>query len=283
MKLGYGTYGMPDLPVLDVLAVVKRIGYDGVELCCLPGTPAEPGNLGRELRGRIRDGLVELELELPALMLSLNAVAADQEQELAKLRDACALALDLAFGSAPVLVSTTGGRAAQWEAERDRVADNIAAYAQVAGDAGLTFALEPHVGGVVHRPDQAEWVRQRVSSEALAFNYDESHFQLQGLPVEESARIMVPHAAATHLKDARGDPQNVTFLLPGEGDFDYPAFFRLLHALGYDGYVTVEVSAMVWRADGYDAVAGAEFAYRTLAQGLADAETSTIPWDPYSG
>ena len=277
MKLGYGTYGMPGLPVLDALAAVKRIGYDGVELCCLPGTPAEPGNLDRRLRSRIRERLLELGLELPALMLSLNAVAADQEEELAKLRAACALALDLATGSAPVLVSTAGGRAGQWESERNRVADSIGAYVRLVGERGLVLALEPHVGGVVHRPEQAEWVRRHVGSEALAFNYDESHFQLQGLCLEESAWTMVPHAAATHLKDACGDARNVTFLLPGEGDFDYPRFFRLLHSLGYDGYLTVEVSGMVWGADGYDAAAGARFAYRTLERGLVDAGLRTPP------
>jgi len=271
MRLGYGTYGMPGVPVSDALTAVRKIGYDGVELCCLPGTPGDPARLDAAQRRAIRRQLGEVGLELPALMLSLDATAEDQSEALAVLRAACSLAHDLAAGDQPILVSTAGGCASQWDADRERVSDNIGAYAAVAAVEGLVFALEPHVGGVVHTPRQAEWIRSRIDSPALKFNYDESHFQLQGLDLRESAAVMAPHAVSTHMKDARGDAAHITFLLPGEGEFDYPAFFGILDRLGYGGYLTVEVSAMVWRRETYDPFAAARYSYRTLDSGLAAA------------
>ena len=266
MKVGYGTYGMPKLPVVDAITAAAEIGYDGIELACLPNGHATPDKLDAAERRAIKAKFEELGLELPALMLGLNAVADDLAPELEKLKQACELAQQLAIGAPPVLVSTTGGSWKQWEADQDRGADNIIKFAEVAGEAGLIFALEPHVGGFVHRPEQAEYVRLRSGEmPSLQFNYDHSHFILQNIPPEVAAPIMTPHAVATHLKCAEGDMEHVKFLLPGEGDFHYPAFVKLLDSLGYDGYLTCEVSGMIWNKPDYDPIEAAKFCYRTLS------------------
>lgn len=265
MKVGYGTYGMPKLSVCAAVAAAAEIGYDGIELACLPNGHATPDKLDAAERRAIKAKFDELGVELPALMLGLNAMADDQAPELERLKQACELAHELAVGDLPVLVSTTGGSWKQWEADKERGADNIIKFAEVAGEAGLSFALEPHVGGFVHRPEQAEWVRQRSGGlPSLQFNYDHSHFILQDIPPSVAAPIMVPHAVATHLKCAEGDMEHVKFLLPGESDFNYPAFVKLLDDLGYDGYLTVEVSGMIWNQPDYDPIEAAKFCYQTL-------------------
>lgn len=268
MKIGYGTYGMPKLAVTQALEASAGIGYDGVELCCLPNAPAHPSRLDAAARRDIRDRLASLGLELPALMLGLDALAADPAGPLAALREAGQLALDLAPDRPPVLVTTTGGSPPRWDECREQLVEVLGQWARVAGEMGLVLAVEPHVGGVLCRPEQAEWVRARVGLDSLKFNYDESHFQLRGLDLAESAKIMIPHAVATHQKDARGDADHVQFLLPGEGDFAYPGFVRLLAGLGYDGYLTVEVSGMVWGREDYDPLAAARFSYATLSDAV---------------
>ncbi len=270
MKLGYGTYGMPKLSVVEAVSAVARIGYDGVELAAIPNHPAHPDHLDRAARAEVRARLDAEGLELPALMLALDSVAADQAPQREALRAAIGLAQDLSFDSPPVLVTTLGGSPVRWDDDRQRVAESVAAWAAIAGEQGQVLALEPHVGGVVHRAEQAEWVRQQVDSPAVKFNYDESHFVLRSIPTAESCAIMAPHAVATHVKDALGDAEHVKFLLPGDaGNFDYPEFFRLLHQHGYDGYITVEVSGMVWGAEGYDALAAAGRCYEFLSGALA--------------
>ncbi|MCC7494668.1 MAG: sugar phosphate isomerase/epimerase [Fimbriimonadaceae bacterium] len=268
MKLGYGNYGMPRLPLREALAATAAVGYDGLELCCLPTAPGAPAQVGAAERRELRQLLADLPLELPALMLGLNAVAADPAAELAALQAAIELAGDLASGPPPVLVTTTGGAPGQWPAQRQQLVEALGTWAACCQAAGMVLAIEPHVGGLLHRPEQAVWVRQQVNSPALQFNYDHSHFVLRDISVAEAAGLMLPHAAATHVKDAAGDAQHVTFLLPGEGDFDYPDFVRQLAALGYQGYLTVEVSGMVSNRPDYDPLASAQFCYDVLQRAL---------------
>ena len=269
-KLGYGTYGMPDLAPIDAVTAVSECGYDGVEICCLPNQPGHPSQLGHDDRHALRKRLESLGLELPALMLGLNGVAEDQEPERESLRRAIELAYELAPDSPPVMVTTTGGSASKWESHRDQLAEAIYEWAAICAREKIVLAIEPHVGGIISSPQQADWIRRRVDLPSLRFNYDESHFQLRHLPLAESVRTMAPYAVATHVKDAEGDEQHVKFLLPGDGDFDYPVFFELLLDAGYRGYITVEVSGMVWKAEGYDAVAEAQRCYKFLDQALAD-------------
>ena len=95
-------------------------------------------------------------------------------------------------------------------------------------------------------------VLQTVGSKALGLNLDVSHFAVQGLPIGEVVRALAPHAIACEVKDHRGVAPDFEFLIPGEGDFDYPTFLRELARSGYDGSVAVEISVFRQRVAGYD-------------------------------
>jgi sugar phosphate isomerase/epimerase len=62
------------------------------------------------------------------------------------------------------------------------------------------------------------------------------------------------------------------FLIPGEGDFDYPAFLGELTASGYDGSVAVEISIFRQRAPGYDPYDAAARSYAVLAKAFDEAK-----------
>jgi inosose dehydratase len=73
------------------------------------------------------------------------------------------------------------------------------------------------------------------------------------------------------LKDSRGTPENHEFLLAGDGETDYTFYFGLLKELGYNGFVSIEVSSMIQRKPGYDPVAAARLCYDRLAPLFAKA------------
>lgn len=271
MKLAYGTYGMPDRPPLEAVAAAADLGYEAVELAVLPGAPAAPESLDGPARRQLRSLLASGAIELCSLMLALDAFAADQATQVDRLRAACELAWHLAVETPPVLVSTLGGRPAQWQSDYKRLTDVLWGYLEQVEEAGLTLAIEPHVGGAMHLPEHALALVDELDSPRLKVNYDESHFRLQGLRPEQSAPLLAPHAVSAHLKDAVGDAESYEFRLPGDGDTDYPALLRLLAELGYNGPLTVEVSAQLWRAPGYDAMAAARRAYAVLAAARAEA------------
>ena len=131
------------------------------------------------------------------------------------------------------------------------------------------------MGSALDLPDKAVWLLRQVGSESLKLNFDISHFDVLGMPTEETVPVMAPHAVHTHVKDQRGRAPSHEFLIPGEGPFDFVAYLRQMAKAGYDGYITAEVSIMVQRRHGYDPFAAAELTYRTLAGAFREAGLST--------
>jgi len=117
----------------------------------------------------------------------------------------------------------------------------------------------------VNSPERLLWLLQQAPSKALCVDYDYSHFEVQGIPLESSLRALLPQTRFIHVKDTAGDASKFQFLLPGQGRTDYPAYFKLLRSLGYQGPVVVEVSAQIFNKPGYDPLAAARESYTALA------------------
>jgi sugar phosphate isomerase/epimerase len=131
--------------------------------------------------------------------------------------------------------------------------------------------MEPHVGAALHRPEQVLWLLEQVDSPALTIHFDISHFNVQGIPMEESVAQLASHSLHTHVKDERGRDPDHEFLIPGEGEMDYPRYLRLMADADYDGHIVVEISLMVQRRPDYDALAAATQSYEVLARAFAEA------------
>ncbi len=269
MKIAYGTYGMPGMAVLPALPRLKKMGYEGIELCVSERwTP--PAKLAASDRRVLRETLRDLDLELPALMLLSKIMAVNPDEyrrELDAFKAAGALAADLSeAGRTPVLTTTLGGGNQTWDKDFNQIVERVAEWTRAAEQCGTKFALEPHVGGLLDRPERALAVLKAVNSAALGLNFDISHFAVQGMPMEPTVAALAPHAIHTHVKDGRMESGKVKFMLPGEGDFDYAAYFRAMARAGWRGCITVEVSGMVFNAPGYDPWAAAELSWRTLSR-----------------
>lgn len=269
MKIAYGTYGMPGMAVLPALPRLKKMGYEGIELCVSERwTP--PAKLAASDRRVLRETLRDLDLELPALMMLSKIMAVNPDEyrrELDAFKAAGALAADLSeAGRTPVLTTTLGGGNQTWDKDFNQIVERVAEWTRAAEQCGTKFALEPHVGGLLDRPERALAVLKAVNSAALGLNFDISHFAVQGMPMEPTVAALAPHAIHTHVKDGRMESGKVKFMLPGEGDFDYAAYFRAMARAGWRGCITVEVSGMVFNAPGYDPWAAAELSWRTLSR-----------------
>jgi sugar phosphate isomerase/epimerase len=271
MTIGYGTYGMPEVAVWEALPRLARMGYEAVEICVANRWPTAPEKLSSSDRERLRALLQELGLDLPALMVFVNLLAApgmDLDEQERLFRDACALTRDLSphpeEDRAPVIASTLGHCALEWEEALPLVRDRAVWFAGLAAEEGCRLALEPHVGGLLDRPERVTALMEEVRSPSLGINFDISHFAVAGYPRAETIRALAPYALHTHVKDGRMVDGKVQFLLPGEGNFDYVAYFREMAAAGWTGCVTAEVSAQIFNRPGYDPWPAAQFCLDTL-------------------
>lgn len=268
-RIAYGTYGMPKEDPKTALPRLAQIGYEGVEICVGEAYPTAPEKLSKAERRELRSLLSNLNLELPALMLISRVLTDDPreyQQQLEIFRAAAELATDIAVGDTiPALATTLGGRAMSWEEDREELVERIAEVGEVVADGGARLAVEPHVGSILENPERAVWLIEHVASPAVRLNFDISHFAVAGYPMEETVANLAPLAIHTHVKDGRMVDGKVQWLLPGEGDFDYVAYFRAMTLANWHGCITVEISGMIFNKPGYDPWPAAEFSWQTLS------------------
>ncbi len=265
--LGFSLYGMKTLALPEALHTCATVGYDGVELALMPGHPSEPARLSAADRRDLRTRLAENRLSLHGLMENLVEPATDatHRANLDRLRAAAELGHALSPDTPPPIETVLGGKPADWDAVKDRLADRLRAWAEVGRASRTVIAVKPHVANALHTPFAAVWLVERVNSPWLRLAFDYSHFALRGVTLADAVRPLAPLSVFTHVKDARGTPGKFEFLLPGEHGTDYRELARTLPAAGYRGPVVVEVSGMISNRPGYDPVAAARTSYANLA------------------
>jgi inosose dehydratase len=258
-SLGFSLYGMKSVPLTESLQLCRDIGYEHVEFCLNPGFPTEPSSFTAAARTAAAVQLKQLRLELPCLMVLMNLTASNDEhrRSLELIAAAAQLARDLDPARPAMLETVLGGSPAKWMAQRGEMADRLRDWAAAAEQANTTILLKAHVGSAVNSPDRLLWLFDQVPSPALQAAYDYSHFELQGIDLAESLKLLLPRTRFIHVKDSEGTAAKFRFLLPGTGRTDYVKYFSLLNELQYSGPVCVEVSGQVSGQPGYDPKAAA--------------------------
>src|SRR5262249_38159560 len=125
LTLGFSTYGMPKVPIERAITTLAGIGFDSIELAVLPDRDTAPGRLDAGKRKEIRKRLKDAGLKLTALMESLVPApqAKVHEQTVERLKQAVALAHDLAPGQPPLVETVLGGGV--WERVRGLYRDRV--------------------------------------------------------------------------------------------------------------------------------------------------------------
>lgn len=264
---GFSLYGMKSLSLADALKACRDYGYDGVELALMPGYHADPAKLTAADRTDLRKRLADAALAPLGLMENLPALGDDAAHaaNLQRLKAAVGLANALSPDAPPPVETVLGGKPAEWEKVKDRLAARLVDWAAVGKDGKTVVAVKPHVANALHTPAAAAWLVKQVNSPWLRLAFDYSHFQLRGVKLADAVAELAPLSAFAHVKDAKGTAEKFEFLLPGEGGTDYRELAKQLAAARYTGPVVVEVSSQVSGKPGYDPVAAAKACSRALA------------------
>ena len=267
IRLGFSLYGMKTLDLNEAIKTCGSIGYDGVELVMMPGWPTDPKKLTAADRKELRGRLADAKLTLHGLMENLSEPASEEvhKANLDRLKAAAALGHELSPSAPPPIETVLGGKPAEWDKVKDRMAERLRAWAEVGRDAKTVIAVKPHVNNALRTPEAALWLHKQVNSPWLKLAYDFSHYAVQGMSLAKTAEAILPETAFVHVKDVKGIPEKFEFLLPGTEGIDYVEYAKALRKAKYRGPVVVEVSAQVFNKPGYDPVAAAKFCHAKLA------------------
>jgi inosose dehydratase len=266
---------MPTLPIDVSLHHIAQTGFDAVEITVLPRYTTALDKLDQTERQRIARLLTQHKLKLSAVGSYLSMIEPDPArfaENLAWVQGAINLAVDWAQnGQPPVVITGIGGQPGDLEPHRTQLVDRLNALGEYAQARGVTVALEPHVLAAVETPDQTTSLMQQLASPAIRLNFDISHYNVIGVPIEESVAKSMPYTVHTHVKDESGRSPDHQYLIPGEGEFDYVRYLRAMRAHNYTGAISVEISMMVQRRPNYDPLTTATRSYEVLSRAFVEA------------
>ena len=256
IPLAYGTYGLGAIPLDAAIPVVAAAGFDAVELTLADGYPGVSRLVGAADGAAIRQRIADAGLELTAF-LAKDTVLPGADR--AGLDDDTLSALiqsahHCGAGEDAIITFTMGGARAEWPARNEELVGRLRRLGDIAAREGAVLAVEPHARGLIDSVDRAVWLMQTVDHLAIRLNFDISHYALPGIEfdLEDAAARLLPYAVHAHIKDSVPTESGFRFVLPGAGSLDLGDYFAVLGRHSWNRPVTVEVSAMVFNAAGYD-------------------------------
>jgi sugar phosphate isomerase/epimerase len=279
MLLGYNSWSMPTLDIDTTVRHLAKLGYDSMELTICPGWPTEAIGLGTAERRRIRALIDDSGMRLSGCTGN-TPVLVDEKAwpaNRARLEAYLDFIAEIQRPGERLYLATTSGLPdgaeppTAWEPNRNKLVERFGQLAAAAAARGVTMHLEPHVSTAVRRAEQVHWLLGQIASPALRISLDISHFEVQGIDFHEVVKSLAPLAGAVEVKDERGVYPDFEFLIPGQGDMDYPGFVRALADAGFNGSVSVEISKMCQAIVGYDPLDAAKVSYEILAKAFAKA------------
>lgn len=276
MKIAYGTYAMPTVPLEEAIPGLARVGYEGVEICIGPehvGAQVEALDAAR--RQTLSRLLEDNGLGVPALFW-LGSIytpdAAQHQRNLDQIRALAQLGRDLGMAEPPVIALGIGGRKGDWDTIRDDIVRLLHDYAALAEKEEIVVAGEAHFGAAVDCTDRAAWLFGRVNHPRIRMHFDIVHMFLAGDSIEYAVNTLVPFTGHTHVTDAiKNEDGSFALVLVGKGQLDVTAYVQAMYAAGWNDFITLEVSRMVWGQEDYNTWDAAQWCYEVLSEAFTEA------------
>lgn len=249
--LGFRTIGYRQLAAEEAIRRIAALGYDGVELCL-----EHPGLEPEGLTERRCAELAAVAHDAGATLATVSYHGDRDPLPLRWERALRAVELTPACGCEVLIINSPRpgpeappDLAAQFEAELARQLERAQAV-------GVTLALEPEPGLLVDGCTDMRALLDAVGSSHLRVNLDVGHAWLTDPDLPAAIALLGPEIVAAHFEDMAGGVHR--HLLPGAGEMDLPGILASLRAVGFAGWLTVDLFDI---ADAPDEAARASLDY----------------------
>jgi sugar phosphate isomerase/epimerase len=256
MRLAFSTNAYLRFSFREAATRLARLGYAGVEI--MADVPhAWPAFLLDEQKQALRAALTDNHLAISNVNAFMMHAIDDPRQRywhpswiepdrhyrqirIDHTRRALTLAREL---GAPCITTEPGGPVPpgeSWTAALRLFVEMIKPVAEHAEKEGVLLLVEPEPGLLIETADQFLEFMQHLDSPALGLNFDIGHAYCVGDDPAATIPRMARYIRHFHLEDIAATRVH-QHLVPGEGAIDFAAAFRAIQAIGYDGWITIEL------------------------------------------
>jgi sugar phosphate isomerase/epimerase len=256
MRLAFSTNAYLKFSFAEAVRRLAGIGYAGVEV--MADVPhAWPACLLEEQKETIRRSLADHRLAISNVnAFMMNAISDPRQRywhpswiesdrhyrqiRIDHTRRSLTLAREL---GAPCITTEPGGPVepgASWSAALELFVEGLKPVAEHAEREGVLLLIEPEPGLLIETADQFLELMQHLDSPAVGLNFDIGHFYCVGDEPAPTVHRLAPYIRHFHLEDIAATRVH-HHLIPGEGAIDFAATFRAVQAIGYDGWITIEL------------------------------------------
>ncbi len=255
-KLAFSTNAYLRFSFAEAVRRLAGMGYRGVEI--MADVPhAWPAFLLEEQKQAIRDSLKQNGLAISNINAFMMHAVNDARQRYwhpswiepdrhyRQIRiDHTARALTLAKElGAPCITTEPGGpveAGASWSAALKLFVESLKPVLEHAEKEGVLLLVEPEPGLLIETCDQFLELMQHLDSPAVGLNFDIGHAYCVGDDPATSIPRVARYIRHFHLEDIAATRVH-HHLIPGEGAIDFAATLRAIQAIGYHGWVTIEL------------------------------------------
>jgi sugar phosphate isomerase/epimerase len=248
MKLAFSSNAFRKYEFEQVVALLEKIGYDGVEL--MSDRPhAWPPDLTEAKIASIEKSLSIPISNLNAFMMCVvgnfhHPSWIEPDLAYRKQRvDHTIACIELAAKLGAKTVSTEpGGPIPEgWSRQKayEEFRKELIEPAKKAEKLGVQLLIEPEPELLIENSKQFLEFIPSVNSRAVGLNFDMGHFHCVGEEIPDLIRLFAKQIAHVHLEDIKDRKHH--HLAPGEGEIDFTRVFEAFRKVGYDGWVTIEL------------------------------------------
>jgi sugar phosphate isomerase/epimerase len=255
-KLAFSTNAYLRFSFAEAARRLAGMGYRGVEI--MADVPhAWPAFLLEEQKQAIRDSLKQNNLAISNINSFMMHAVNDARQRYwhpswiepdrhyRQIRiDHTTRALTLAKElGAPCITTEPGGpveAGASWSAALKLFVEGLKPVLEHAEKEGVLLLVEPEPGLLIETCDQFLELMQHLDSPAVGLNFDIGHAYCVGDDPATSIPRVAKYIRHFHLEDIAATRVH-HHLIPGEGAIDFAATLRAIQAIGYQGWITIEL------------------------------------------
>jgi sugar phosphate isomerase/epimerase len=264
VKLAFSTNAYLNFSFAEAVTRLARIGYTGVEI--MADVPhAWPAFLLEEQKQGLRDALARNHLAISNINSFMMHAINDPRQRywypswiepdrhyrqirIDHTKRALTLAREL---GAPCITTEPGGPVepgTSWSAALKLFVEMIQPVADHAEKEGVLLLVEPEPGLLIETVDQFLEFMSHIDSPAVGMNFDIGHaYCVKDEPATSIPRVK-DYIRHIHLEDIAATRVH-HHLIPGEGAIDFRATLRAIKAIGYNGWITIELYPYIENPD----------------------------------